>query len=835
VSVQPASVSAVPSPVDQALDAVPVGVAILDRELRVTHANAALLGQLGVQSDPIVGRTLAELLPAIGDGGTTLLEAVAQGTTPTAELELRLASAPSTAGEAGAADLADQDAFDTPRTLVAAARPLLGPDGSVQGVVVTIDDVSDERRRSRYVGALQALAAGLGAAVTAEDVASTVLGVALGTLGADRGAVSLVTADGHYLDVVGAQGYRADELTPARLHRRIDADDPLAEVSRSGETLVFESDADLRARFPTFERRRPGGGALAAVGMPLTRVPTGGIILAWATERSIGEADRAFLEACSRLGGEALGRVRTETLARQRAASVAATLAAIAGELEPESIARTLLRALMPGAAAQWGAVRVLNEEGTATVLLAREGYGPHVPADETLPLDARIPSVEAIRHGYEVLVPDLAAAADRWPEYAPAFLAEGQRASASVPIVRNGLTIGCLTLGFASAQPFDETQLAYVRALAEATSSALDRARLTDAERQSRELLAATLDQLPIGVFVADPVRGLAFQNQEVERILGMRMPLGPLTEVPLQRTDGEGRSLPVEEWPIMRALKRGETILAHESQFERPDGQTIIVRTAARPVIGPDGRVRAAVSVFSDVTSERAADEAREAFLGVLSHELRTPVTAIYGGSMLLSRHRHEVPEALEPVVEDVAAESLRLLRLVEDLLVIARVERGLPVAAREPMLVQHVVRRVVAEEARRWPHAVFTSELAPGLPPVLGDSGQLEVVLRNLLGNAAKYGSSGAHVRADRIDGDVRVSVEDDGPGLDLPPDQLFRLFQRGRTAARRASGSGIGLYVCRALVEGMGGRIWAENLPDGGAAFRIELSPDESADA
>jgi signal transduction histidine kinase len=249
---------------------------------------------------------------------------------------------------------------------------------------------------------------------------------------------------------------------------------------------------------------------------------------------------------------------------------------------------------------------------------------------------------------------------------------------------------------------------------------------------------------------------------------------------------------------------------------------------------VLGADGRVQAAVSVFSDVTSERAADEAREAFLGVLSHELRTPVTAIYGGSMLLARHRQEVPETLEVVVDDVAAESLRLLRLVEDLLVIARVERGLPVAAREPLLIQHVVRRVVAEEARRWPDAAFTSTVAPALPPVLGDSGQLEVVLRNLLGNAAKYGSTGAHVTAERIHGGVRVSVEDDGPGLDLAPEQLFRLFQRGRSAARRAAGSGIGLFVCRALVEGMGGRIWAENLPDGGAAFRFELGRDDESE-
>jgi signal transduction histidine kinase len=198
-----------------------------------------------------------------------------------------------------------------------------------------------------------------------------------------------------------------------------------------------------------------------------------------------------------------------------------------------------------------------------------------------------------------------------------------------------------------------------------------------------------------------------------------------------------------------------------------------------------------------------------------------------------MLLARHRNEVPAALDPVVEDVAAESLRLLRLVEDLLVIARVERGLPVAAREPLLVGHVLRRVLAEEGRRWPGMTFSSSIEPDLPPVLGDSGQLEVVVRNLIGNAAKYGGGG-HVIASRVEGGVRVSVEDDGPGLDLPPEQLFRLFQRGRTAARRAAGSGIGLFVCRALIEGMGGRIWAEGRPEGGTAFRFVLLRDDEAD-
>ncbi|HEX5827122.1 MAG TPA: PAS domain-containing protein [Candidatus Limnocylindrales bacterium] len=813
---EPASTRVAASPFEQALAAVPVPVAILDGDLRFRFVNDAMAGLDGVALADHPGRPITDVLAQLGPAELALMRAVAAGDPAVHGREVVVV---------------DPRHAEAHRVLVASYEPLVDGDGAPDGVAATIVDVTEERGRARFVDGLQRLASGLGRATTPSEVADEVLSVTIGTLGADRGAVSLVSVDGQWLDVVGSTGYRAAELDEHRLHRRLDVDDPLAEVSRSGGVLLFASDAEVRARFPAFVRRRAGGGALAAVGMPPGHVPTGGIILAWPSDRVVGDADRSFLEAASRLAGQALERVRAETVARRRAEGLARTLAAVAGEHEPASIARALLREAMPSAGAAWGAVRIVSGDGQSTSLLCREGFGANAPSADDLPLDADVPSVEAIRERREVLIPDLAASG-RWPDFLAGFIADGQRASASVPILRGTRAIGCLTLGFADPQPFDGAQLAHVRALAEATAAALERARLTDLERRSRQLLTETLDQLPIGVFVAEPTGGLVFQNQETARILGRALPYGPLRDLALKRTDTGGERLAVEDWPIMRALTQGETVIAHESVVERPDGQLITVRTTARPVLGADGRVQAAVSVFSDVTRERAATEAREAFLGVLSHELRTPVTAIYGGSMLLARHRHEVPEALDPIVEDIAAESLRLLRLVEDLLVIARVERGLPVAAREPMLVGHVVRRVLAEEARRWPNVAFTSAVAPNLPPVLGDPGQLEVVLRNLLGNAAKY-AGGAHVVAETVDDSVRVSVEDDGPGLDLPPEDLFRLFQRGRTAARRAAGSGIGLFVCRALIEGMGGRIWAEARPEGGTAFRFLLA-DGGAD-
>lgn len=814
----PASVSAVPPSFVQALDAAPVGIAILDVDLTYRYVNPAMaaLNRLPVREH--LGRRLPELFPGLDEAIVGPIRAVAAGGP---DVENRAVSVP------------DPARPDVARRFLVTHRRLVGADGAVEGVITTATETTDAWRNARYVGALQALASALGAAASEAAVADAMLDVAVPTLGADRGAVSILGDDGQ-LVIAGSTGYRDGELTPARVRRAIDADDPLAEVARTGGVLVFETGSDLWSRYPRFERRRASGGAIAAVGMPPGDQPVGGAIIAWPAEQPVPDEARSFLQACSRLAGQALERVRSEARARRRAEGLARTLAAVAGEVEPAAIAQALLREAMPGVRARWGAVRVLTADGASTRLLWRDGFGPDVPAAEDLPLETDAPSVEAIREGREVLVPDLVQAATlgRWPDFAPGFVREGQRASMSVPMLRDGAAIGCVTLGFEAAGRFDDAQLAYVRSLAEATTAALERARLTDAEARSRRLLGETLDQLPIGVFIAEPPGNLVFQSQEVAQILGVPMPLGALEELGIVRRSLEGQPLGVREWPLARAL-RGETVEFHESVFERPDGRSITIRTTAKPVQDASGRIVAAVSVFTDVTRERAAAEAREAFLGVLSHELRTPVTAIYGGSVLLARHRGDVPAALDAVVEDVAAESLRLMRLVEDLLVIARVERGLPVAEREPLLVAHVLRRVLAEEGRRWPDVTFTADIAPSLPTVLGDAGQLEVVLRNLIGNAAKY-AGGAHVSARRDETGVCITVEDEGPGLDMAPEQLFRLFQRGRSASKRASGSGIGLFVCRALVEGMGGRIWAGNRESGGAAFHVHLSSGEDDD-
>jgi two-component system sensor histidine kinase KdpD len=261
--------------------------------------------------------------------------------------------------------------------------------------------------------------------------------------------------------------------------------------------------------------------------------------------------------------------------------------------------------------------------------------------------------------------------------------------------------------------------------------------------------------------------------------------------------------------------------------------------------------------IAVVRDVTAARHEREHRDAFLGILSHELRTPITTVYAGSKVLARDERMRPDLRRELAADISAEAERLFRLVEDLLVMTRVERGALELAREPVLLQRVVAAAIRLEQPSWPTTRFVPSKPVDLPAVAGDSLYVEQVVRNLLSNAAKYSPPGSEVEVvveeageragsrhpssegspdspagNVSDGDaptgVSVRVLDRGTGFHAgEADDLFELFYRSPATAAQAAGAGIGLFVCRRLVSAMGGRIWARPRPDGGAEFGFTL--------
>jgi signal transduction histidine kinase len=229
--------------------------------------------------------------------------------------------------------------------------------------------------------------------------------------------------------------------------------------------------------------------------------------------------------------------------------------------------------------------------------------------------------------------------------------------------------------------------------------------------------------------------------------------------------------------------------------------------------------------------LADERRAGAFREAFVDVISHELRTPITTILGLSQILTRPGRVDDEASRmALLEDVRAESERLHRLVEDLLVMSRMERGSLVAEAEPLELRRLLERIVAHERAELPSVRIELQLEPGLPIVAGEDTYVEQIVRNILGNAAKYTPTGTRVVVDaRREGRVvAIRFLDDGPGIpEASIPHLFELFYRDPDSARTVAGSGIGLFVCASLVQAMGGRTWAARRPGGGTEFGFTM--------
>jgi len=249
------------------------------------------------------------------------------------------------------------------------------------------------------------------------------------------------------------------------------------------------------------------------------------------------------------------------------------------------------------------------------------------------------------------------------------------------------------------------------------------------------------------------------------------------------------------------------------------------------ASPITDLAGVPTSWIAAAMDVDDQRKSNEAREAFVGVLAHELRTPITSIYAASVLLNRTPDGEAQMVRSLAADLGSEADRLRRMVDDLVVISHVERGASLVRDEPMLVQRVVDRIIREESARYPERRIELVAQPDLPPVSGGDGYLEQILRNLLSNAWKYGP-GEPVRVEARPGptesQVSLAVRDRGPGfVDGDEDRVFDLFYRGDAASRRAAGSGIGLYVVRALATAMGGTVEARTHPEGGAEVIVHL--------
>ncbi len=227
--------------------------------------------------------------------------------------------------------------------------------------------------------------------------------------------------------------------------------------------------------------------------------------------------------------------------------------------------------------------------------------------------------------------------------------------------------------------------------------------------------------------------------------------------------------------------------------------------------------------------------AERLRNALLSSVSHDLRTPLTSIAGAaSTLLEGERAIDPGTRRDLTQAIHEEAGRLNRLVNNLLDMGRLESGAAQVRREWHPLEEVVGAAIGRLERRLAGRGVTTDLPADLPLVPIDGVLIEQVLINLLDNAIRYTPPGSpiEISARLADQAVTVEIADRGPGL--PPGSEQRVFDKFYQAGPRGTrdGVGLGLPICRAIVEAHGGRIWAANRPEGGVAFRFTLPLESS---
>ena len=353
-------------------------------------------------------------------------------------------------------------------------------------------------------------------------------------------------------------------------------------------------------------------------------------------------------------------------------------------------------------------------------------------------------------------------------------------------------------------------------------------------------ERLRADFDTLvhtaPVGVVVFDATRGDVLSiNQECKRIVeGLRTP-GHTSEqmlevITFRRADGS--EVDLARTTLANALQSGETVRGEEVRLSTPDGRnaTILIDTA--PVRSADGAIERVIVTMQDLAPIQELERLRSEFLGMVSHELRAPLTSIKGSAATLLETGSDLdPAVIREFHRIIAAQADHMNGLINDLLDAGRIDAGTLSVSPEPSELEALVDRARNTFLSGGGLHTVLIDLPPDLPPVMADRRRIVQVVNNLFSNAARHAPESSPIRVAALrDGvHVAVSVSDEGKGI--APERLPKLFQKYTGAGdggRELAGTGLGLAICKGLVEAHGGRIWAESGgPGQGARFTFTL--------
>jgi PAS domain S-box-containing protein len=351
---------------------------------------------------------------------------------------------------------------------------------------------------------------------------------------------------------------------------------------------------------------------------------------------------------------------------------------------------------------------------------------------------------------------------------------------------------------------------------------------------------LAAIFHYSAEGILTVDSTLRIVDFNPAMQHITGWRESevLGQFYFKVLRPKDRQGNDLGLQDSPILQAFA-GQIVEKREMIITARDGQRFDVHVTASCVRSARGEPLNGILTVHDVTREREQEEQRSTFISVISHELKTPIAIIKGYASTLARKDARFdPKALRTRLVAIEEEADRLDSLVENLLYASRIQaHGLQMdisALDLKPLIEKMVRRLYVKN----PEFTVTLDISADLPTVMADRERIEEVLQNLLDNAVKYSPQHRTITINAVatSEEVIISVDDIGMGISVrDQERIFERFQRvGDPLAQATPGAGLGLYICRAIIEAHGGRIWVESTLRQGSRFSFSLLREEKAD-
>lgn len=358
---------------------------------------------------------------------------------------------------------------------------------------------------------------------------------------------------------------------------------------------------------------------------------------------------------------------------------------------------------------------------------------------------------------------------------------------------------------------------------------------KLSQSLEEERERLDTVLESIGDGVIVLDSENKVLMANRRVSEIFGV--PMNALNRAGLPKLIEQIRHRLVNPDLVeekVRELQRDPNLLDEITlELDEPGGQAI--RLYCAPVRGADGKVLGRIATSLDLGRERELDRLKTEFLSTISHELRTPLTSVKGALGLIRGGAVGVVTAESRELLDIAITNTdRLIHVINDILDIFQLERGQarirPVSMPLPQSVARATRAVASQADLR--KVTVQNDVPEMISAVKGDPRRVEQVLVNLLSNAIKFSHPDGKVviSAHPSDGMVAISVRDFGRGLagDFR-DRLFDKFEHAQNSLTRDNqGAGLGLAICRHIVDAHGGKIWVESEGEGtGATFSFTL--------